>query len=102
MSDTDTADLLALLDTDPAEGLRQTADHAGGDAGRMASSLPKEATALRAIAALWRGIAERHVSDEDQYCHQCSDSEREWREHYPCPDLRLAVDAARAYLGGAS
>lgn len=51
-----------------------------------------------AEAALWRSIARRHTGYADELrptptCTTCGFTT-------PCPDLRAAVAAARAYLGG--
>lgn len=105
---TPTADLLALLDTDPAEGLRRAADRLeveaneltcgcgippegapgtsqGCSAGCMVPVHPNPAFAL-AMARQWRTTVDL-----------CARGDL-----WLCPDLRVAAEAAAAYLGGAA
>ena len=83
-----------------ADGILAAAADLADDAQRTCYTPWERAHAL-AEAALWRGIAERHA-DHEQQCgdwqarEECSYCGGLW----PCPDLRAAAAAVRAYTGG--
>lgn len=116
-----TADLLALLDRDPAAGIlavadlrEQQAQHPDADRAMrlahqylrvalqrmwMAGYIAAEANPAHALAAVrrWRGVVDRHGRYTDDgvalVCRRCG-------ETWQCPDFRETADEARAYLGG--
>jgi len=110
------AELLALLDSDPAAGILAVADlrEQRVNNAMPAPLLDRMSSAAEYIAAeanpaltraavrRWRGVVERHtltnlVYTDGRICDWC-DGVQDW----PCPDLTETADEARAYLGGAS
>jgi hypothetical protein len=92
---TATTDLLALLDFDPAEGLRRAADLR--EQRWSSAAITQASERAMAEVAHWRWVAGR--------CGPYSDNGMEVLcgrgDSWPCPDLRVAVAAAVDYLGGA-
>lgn len=110
------ADLLALLDSDPAAGILAAADLIersdlpdSRPDGAFLGDDPRLVMWMRLAVRRWRGVVERHHQVQvEKYdgsrpgctgCHARSDGEL---APWPCPDFRETADEARAYLGGAS
>lgn len=107
------AELLDLLDSDPAAGLFAAADHLEREAGRCAQAEgafrwtdPKDGARLvewmLAAARHWRTVAELHrnVGTGVDLCRRCVVGMN--AVAWPCLDLTETADEAKAYLGGAA
>lgn len=89
-------EIAALYGHEPGCGLEQVLQTSGPD---EADHIAAEANPAHALAEvkLWRGIVERHGLGRT-WCLWCGEGDS---IEVPCPDLRAAVAAARAYLDGA-
>lgn len=121
-----TAELLVLLDSDPAAGILAVADlreqratDYGDGATRLARQhlrlslnlhamsdyIAAEANPAHALAAVrrWRGVVERHRMIDSLFplsCDWCSQETDDLLVVWPCPDLTETTDEARTYVGG--
>jgi hypothetical protein len=107
------AELLALLDEDPATGIWVAADELEHEAGRCADAEgafrwtdPADGARLvewmRASARHWRAVVRRHgkyteraVNGDPIYLEYCNQDGSVW----PCTDLIETAAEARAFLG---